>query len=206
MAFAVTLDRARALDNDALAMLYRRFLPMVYRFVLSRVGNVAHAEDVTSETFFAMMEGIARTRAHDELSFAAWLLGIARNKAARHFRHLRTHPEAPPLPEDEPAGALLTASDEADPLNLVTAREDWAEVVAALNRLTSEQRDVVLYRCVLGYPTYEVSRLLDKPATAIRQLQHRALTALARHLGIQRPTATGRATVTHDDGRQNHAS
>src|SRR5262249_9322719 len=150
-----------------------RFLPVVYRYVLARVGTVYAAEDVTAETFFAVVESISATRAQDELGFTAWILGIARNKVAMHFRHMHARPEEPrSLPEDEHPSS---SADEGDPLTIITARERWAEVVAGLNRLTEEQRTVVLYRCVLGYSTEDVARMLEKQPNAIRALQFRAL-------------------------------
>jgi RNA polymerase sigma-70 factor (ECF subfamily) len=187
--FSLALERARALDRSALGMLYRRFLPVVYRYVLARVGIVHTAEDITSETFFAVVEGIGAMRAQDELSFAAWLLGIARNKVALHFRRQQAHPEMPSLPEDEQPRAV---AEEGDPLAIITARESWAEVVAGLNQLTEDQRSVVLYRCVLGYSTEDVAQLLEKQPNAIRALQFRALASLARHLG------TGGDGVRHE--------
>src|SRR5262245_39216698 len=84
--FAVILERARALDQASIALLYKRYLPVVYRYILARVADVPQAEDITSDTFFAMIESIKTTRAQDELGFMAWLLGIARNKVSLHFR------------------------------------------------------------------------------------------------------------------------
>jgi RNA polymerase sigma-70 factor (ECF subfamily) len=164
-------------------MLYRRFMPVVYRYVLARVGTVPAAEDVTSETFFAVIDSIASMRAQDELTFAAWVLGIARNKVAMHFRRLRSGELGSEslLEEDEQPVATAGAGD---PLAVITARESWAEVVAALNKLTEDQQAVVLYRCVLGYSTDEVAKLLQKQPNAIRVLQFRALASLARHLGM----------------------
>ncbi|HEV8194692.1 MAG TPA: sigma factor-like helix-turn-helix DNA-binding protein, partial [Ktedonobacterales bacterium] len=78
------------------------------------------------------------------------------------------------------------SEDEDDPLAIITARESWGTVVAALNRLTEEQRTVVLYRCVLDYSAEEVADLLDKQPGTIRALQFRALASLARHLGIEK--------------------
>jgi RNA polymerase sigma-70 factor, ECF subfamily len=183
--FEFAIERARELDRSALGMLYRRFMPVVYRYVLARVGTVPAAEDVTSETFFAVVDGIQSMRAHDELTFAAWVLGIARNKVAMYFRSLRTREVEPEslLPENEQPLATAQAGD---PLAIITARESWAEVVAALNKLTEDQQTVLLYRCVLGYSTYEIAELLQKQPNAIRVLQFRALASLARHLGISR--------------------
>ena len=180
--FSLALERARALDPSALGMLYRRFMPVVYRYVLARVSAAHLAEDITSETFMAVVTGIGAMRAEDELAFAAWVLGIARNKVATHFRRSHARPDTRELLADDEQPLAL--ADEGDPLAIITARESWAEVVAALNQLTEEQRAVVLYRCVLGYSTEEVARLLDRLPNAIRALQFRGLASLARHLNI----------------------
>lgn len=178
--FAQVLDRARSADAQALGMLYRRFLPTIYRYTLARVGNVHIAEDITADTFFAMVEQIGAVRADEELGFAAWLLSITRNKVAQHHRQRHSHPSAASLDADD---LHLTADAEADdPLGVMTAREEWSEVVAALNLLTEEQRAVVLYRCVLGFSTEDVATLLQKRPGTIRALQFRALASLNRHL------------------------
>jgi RNA polymerase sigma factor (sigma-70 family) len=196
--FGFALERARELDRSALGMLYRRFLPVVYRYVLARVGAVSTAEDVTSETFAAVVEGIQTMQAHDELSFASWVLGIARHKVAMHFRRLHTGPGAPEslVEVDAPATAAL----EGDPLAVVTARESWADVVAGLNLLTEEQRTVIVCRCVLGYSTQETADLMDKQPGAVRALQFRALGSLARHLGIAGEMRQHSLTSTREGG------
>ena len=198
--FEEVLQRSREADHQALSLLYRRFLPVVYRYILVRIGDPHYAEDLTSDTFFAMVEGITGTRASDELSFAAWLLGIARNKVAMHFRRLRTRVE---VWQDELASSsadIQAVGDEDDPLTIITARESWATVADALARLTEEQRTVVLYRCVLGFSTEDVATLLEKRPKAIRALQSRALASLARHLGIEKQVR--RREPEHAKGRR----
>jgi RNA polymerase sigma-70 factor (ECF subfamily) len=184
--FGPTLERARQLDQTAISMLYRRFLPIVYRYALAHVGNTSQAEDVTSETFYAMVDGIASTRAQDESGFTAWLLGIAHNKVARHYRTLHAHPEISLTFAEE--AQPFTVAEEGDPQTVVAIRERWLEIVDALRFLTQEQRTVVVYRCALGYSTTEVAEMLGKPENAVRGLQFRALASLSRHLA----TAEGR--------------
>jgi DNA-directed RNA polymerase specialized sigma24 family protein len=77
---------------------------------------------------------------------------------------------------------LTARAEEGDPLAALVARERWAEVVVALNRLTSEQRLVVHYRLILGWPTEKVAQVMGKPANAIYGLQFRALASLTRYL------------------------
>jgi RNA polymerase sigma factor (sigma-70 family) len=181
--FDVALLRAKALDDQCLSLLYARFLPVIYRFQLTRVGDPHVAEDLTAETFVAMVEQIPQARATEELGFAAWLLAIARNKALMYLRACHRRP-APVygVPEEFP---LYTHAEEDDPLAVLSARESWSDIVAALNMLTEEQRAVVLYRCVLGYSAEEVGELLGKQAGAVRALQFRALAALAQRLSAE---------------------
>ena len=206
LSFTLILERARAHDQASVALLYKRYLPVVYRYILSRVADVPQAEDVTSDTFFAMIEGIKTTRAQDELGFTAWLLGIARNKISLHFRRLRGMPAfQSELPE---AAEPHTTADEDDPLTIITSRESWSEVVQALNRLTEEQRAVVLYRCILGYSTDDVAQLLGKQTGTIRALQFRALASLARHLGISQrgDSRENTSQLSVDEGRRGRAT
>lgn len=211
--FSTLLEHARAQEPAALTALYRLSLPVVYRYVLLRVGDVHHAEDVTAETFAAVVASIASLRATDELGFLGWVLGIARHQVARHMRHRRTHAAASldPLAESVAPEYLraITAGEAADPLAIVVARERWSEVVVALERLTDEQREVVLLRFLLGYSTEEVGHLLAKPATAIRALQHRGLRTLARSLGhADQPVGDRRPAVSAhpDEGSKRHGS
>jgi len=201
--FALVLQRARQHDQQALSALYQRFLPVVYRFVLARVDDPHLAEDLTADTFFAVVKDIGGTHVSDELGFSAWVLGIARSRIAQHFRRQQIRTEAER--ELAPVAETLTSDDEDDPLAIITARESWATVVAALNRLTDEQRAVVLYRCVLGYSAEEVADLLNKQPGTIRALQFRALASLARHLGIEkRGQNTGRTQSGTDGLRPPH--
>lgn len=190
--FEQALQRARAADRQAMGMLYKRFLPVVYRYVLARVADVHTAEDLTSETFFAIVEHIADTRAHDELTFVAWALGIARNQVAMHYRRARSRPVThfSPYGDTDTFEGLV---DERDPLDVITARESWTEVVSALERITEEQRSVILYRCVLGYSAEDVGQLLGKQPGAVRALQFRALASLARYL--ERSDAQAQAPI-----------
>jgi RNA polymerase sigma-70 factor, ECF subfamily len=176
--FSMILDRARSLDKQALGLLYERYLAIVYRFVYLRVGDTHVAEDLTADVFFSVVAHIQQLHATDELTFAAWILRIARNTVLAHFRTMRAQPPT----ESVSQLALTTSAEEGDPLAVITAREDWSAVVSALNALTEDQRNVVLYRCLLGYSAIEVGRLLEKRPGAIRALQFRALTTLARLL------------------------
>src|SRR5215216_1584307 len=80
-------------DVDAFAELYRRHMTRVYRYHIAHVGNVKDAEDLTSQTFMAVLEGIRSFRGTG--SVAAWILGIASKKRLMFFRRSRGKPQVP---------------------------------------------------------------------------------------------------------------
>ena len=193
--FADILECAKAGARTEVGLLYHRYLPVVYRYTLARVGDVHAAEDLTSETFMAMMRSIRDTRAKDELGFAAWLLGIARNRVLMYFRQRKVHPEVELQPQWW--GESQSIAEEDDPLLVLTARETWQETVAAFKQLTREQQEVLLYRCVLGYSTDEVAEMMNRRTGTIRALQFRALTSLTRLLNADATRDTSRKGRRH---------
>ncbi len=191
-AFKSQLDRARGGEPEALSALYRQLLPGVFGYIAARVPDRATAEDLTSEVFVKMVEGISRLRASDEAGVAAWMLQIARVTVAVYYRKRERQPAFVPLDlrlwEEETAGEnpVISASNpELDPARRAEARDEWDAVVQAMNTLTEEQRQVLVGRLILGYDVATVARMLGKKANAIKALQFRALQSLQRVLGKQ---------------------
>src|SRR5512142_1765519 len=74
-------------DDAAFEAWYRRSLPRVYSYLVSRSGgDVALAEDLTQQTFTAAID--QRSRYDGRSDTITWLCGIARHKLADHFRAL----------------------------------------------------------------------------------------------------------------------
>jgi len=183
------LDRARQGNSEALSALYQRFLPGIFGYIATRVPDRATAEDLTSDVFLQMVEGIHHLRAKDEAGFTAWLLRIARVTVAGYYRKREKQPARLSLPDQawENTHAesliLLESHPEADPVQWTEAREDWQAVVQAINHLTEEQRQVLVGRLILGYDVATVAQMLGKKANAVKALQFRALQSLQRLLG-----------------------
>lgn len=184
------LDRACQGESEALSLLYRRFLPGIFGYIAARVPQRVLAEDLTSEVFLKMVEGISQLRARDEASFTAWLLQIARMTVAGYYRKQENRPVLLPL---EPAGgkeglAVSTNYPESNPARYVEARDDWHQTVQAINALTEDQRQVLVGRFILGYDIATVARIVGKKPNAIKALQFRALNSLQRLLKQQEST------------------
>src|SRR5260370_14423247 len=186
------LEQARRGEAEALSALYRRFLPGIFGYIAARVPDRATAEDLTSEVFLKMVEGISKLRASDEAGFAGWLLQIARLTVAAYYRkreHLPALVSLDPGDQEEAASgnseALVRVYLGMGPAEVVEARDEWNTVVNAINALTEEQRQVLVGRLILGYDVATVARLIGKKANAVKALQFRALHSLHRLLKRQ---------------------
>ncbi len=200
-AFGRQLECARRGESEALGTLYRQFLPGVFGYIAARVPDRATAEDLTSEVFLKVVEGISQLRASDEAAFAAWILQIARITIAGYYRKREKQPACVPLEpvhweweEEEEEGesrAIPTSHPDADPVRRAEARDEWNAVVKAINTLTEEQRQVLIGRLILGYDVATVAQMIGKNTNAVKALQFRALCSLQRLLG--RETSPERA-------------
>jgi RNA polymerase sigma-70 factor (ECF subfamily) len=171
--FERVLPAARAGDEAAIAQLYRRYQPRLARYLASRLG--ADGEDVAAQVWLEVARGLHRF-AGDEAGFRGWLFTIA----ARRLRdHVRDRSRRPATVADERALAAHVAGDDpaADAVDAVAAAAAVRQVVALLPPGLAE---VVLLRVVGGLGTEEVARIVGRSPGAVRVMQHRALTRLAR--------------------------
>ncbi len=187
-AFDHVLDCARRGESEGLSTLYRQFLPAVFGYIAARVPDHATAEDLTSEVFLKMIEGISQIRANDKATFAAWLLQIARITVAGYYRKREKQPVLVSLApmvwegDDHDSFAIPTSHPDTDPVRWSEARDEWGTVVQAINTLTEEQRQVLIGRLILGYDVATVAQMIGKKANAVKALQFRALNSLQRLL------------------------
>ncbi|MBI5841230.1 MAG: RNA polymerase sigma factor [Chloroflexi bacterium] len=176
---SMTVDEAslahRAVTSaEAFAELYRLHITRVYRYHIAHTGNVKDAEDLTSQTFMAALEGIRSYRGDGP--FAAWLMGIAVRKRALFFRGRR--PEVP-----------LDAALQIPTSNLPTDKEALSRlrlesISRALKQISPERAEAVIlhfFGC-LTYP--EAARVLKKSEAAVKMLVSRGLQDLRERTSL----------------------
>lgn len=168
------VSRAKAGDAEAFGALYDAYAERVYRFLLIRVGQPADAEDLLQQVFLRVIESLPRYEQRG-LPFGAWLFRIARNAAIDFGRARRITGRL------DPADAW--AVDPLEPAELVERAAELAALRTALDALSSEQRDVIVYRFFAGLSHAEIGALVGKREGNVRVIQHRALDALRRRIG-----------------------
>jgi len=167
------VELARNGDKDAFGQLYDHYQPSVYRFLYYRVGSMTLAEDLTAETFFRALRSMHSFRWQGK-DFGAWLMTIARNLTADHFKAGRTRLEQ----TTEDMQTLDTTSDgpEVEVLSSLTNES----LLRALGELPTEQRECLIMRFLQGLSIAETAEILGRSSGAVKQLQLRGVRNLAK--------------------------
>jgi len=169
------LARKAITDADAFAELYRQHVTRVYRYHMAHIGNVKDAEDLTSQTFMAAMEGIRSFRG--EGSFAAWVMGIASKKRLMYFRGNRhevpleavEHYPNPSLPTDKAAMQRIRLQS----------------ISHALKQISSERSEAIVLVYFGGLTYSEAARVMKKNEASVKMLVSRGLQDLRERTSLR---------------------
>ncbi len=159
-------------DEQAFAALYDTYLDSIYRFIYLRVEDQQTAEDIAANVFLKAWEKLDNYQFRG-IPFRAWLFRIARNAVIDHYR---TRKEIAPLE------AVIGVKDESFmPVSeQVGLSLEAGKIMASMQELTGDQRNVLTLKLVHGLNTQEVAKTLGKRQGAVRALQMRGLQALAK--------------------------
>ncbi len=173
------VERAQAGEAEAFGLIYDRYLDTVFRFIYFRVGSRPLAEDLTADTFLRALKRIGSFTWQGR-DLGAWLVTIARNLVADHFKSGRYRLEVT-------TGDVLDA-DQADrgpegsPEAAVVDHITNVALLAAVKQLNPEQQECIVLRFLHGFSVAETAQTMGKNEGAIKALQYRAVRALHRLL------------------------
>ena len=166
------VELAQAGDGEAFGALYDHYVEPVYRYLYYRLGAHQMAEDLTSETFLRALRRLDSYTWQGK-DFGAWLTTIARNLVTDHVKSSRFRLEVT-------TGEMLDADRTVDGIeDAVVDRLAHAQVIDALRRLKPDQQECIVLRFLQGLSIAEAADVMGRSQGAIKQLQLRALRALA---------------------------
>lgn len=174
------LDRLRRLDPQAVALVYDRYFPEVYRYVRYRLTDDLLAEDIASDVFIRLLEAV-RARRGPSTNLRGWLIGTARHMVTDHIRRIYHRP-AEALSEELIADGLQVPEE-------VEEREQRRALLKSLVELTDEQQHLMALRFGQGYSLEETAAIMEKSVNAVKAMQFRALAALQRRMDGRNETA-----------------
>jgi RNA polymerase sigma-70 factor (ECF subfamily) len=163
-------ELARRFDEQALAEVYDRYSPGIFRFAIRLLGDKDLAEECVAETFARFLQALKQGDGAQK-HLRAYLYRIAHNWITDYYRR-------------SPSWVALEQVEHPDqgqdPPQAFAEEMERREVRLALARLTPDQRQVIVLKYLEDWETQDIARVLNKPVGAIKALQHRGLAALRR--------------------------
>lgn len=171
------IDRCRAGDRDAFAVIVRAHQDRVYALALRwSGGDRSEAADLTQECFLRAFVALARFDAARPLR--PWILRIALNVCRDAGRRRAARPPAVGVAE-----ADAFAAAEPGPEASALAAERRRAVRHAVGELPPEQRLLVVLAYDRELPLREIAAALGLPVTIVKNRLYRARRRLAARLG-----------------------
>lgn len=158
-------------DLQAFGALYDQYAPVIYRYLLSRLGNIDEARDVTSQTFLKAIEAFPQYTHRGY--FSAWLFSIARSKVIDLIRHNKHRVESFQEKWVDPLS---------DPLAHALANERKEALLRCLRALKPEDQELLRLRYVADLSYAEIAELAKKNEDAVKKSVYRLLVRLQNQL------------------------
>lgn len=173
------LNRARALDPEALEEIHNTYYVPIFRYIAVRINDHATAEDLASEVFTRLLSALRDTTAPTN-TIRGWLFGVASRIVKDYYRKQYRRPQTE-LSENLP-------SNLGDPVSEFEEKITQENLREAITTLTEEQQNVIALRFGYEMSIRDVAETLGKSEGSIKMLQARAIAALTRQMNQGRDT------------------
>jgi RNA polymerase sigma-70 factor, ECF subfamily len=157
--------------SESFSAIYDRYAPSIYRYLLSRTGNVEVAKDLTSQTFLTAMEAFSQYQ--DQGYVSAWLFSISHSK---FIDHLRKTERKRRLEE------VRNSDLEPDLVNLLVATERIVALRKRIRALSEEDQELLRLRFVADLTFPEMAQILRRKEDTVKKSVYRLLARLHRQM------------------------
>jgi len=174
------VNRVRQGDTEAFGEIFERYASGIYRYFYAHLNNAQEAEDLMADVFFHTWKALPEYRQIKNVPFRVFLFRIARNRLVDYYRRRSTRQSEWIIDED-----VHDLQDE----KIIRDGENQTlqiEIHTMMNKLRKDYRTVIALRFFEGLSTEETAQVMNRSEGAVRVLQHRALAAIAKLLGLNK--------------------
>lgn len=159
---------SRDADAELIRVLYEEHSAVLWAYCVRFTDDPGRAQDVVQEVFLRAWRHLPQLNVQDT-PLRPWLLAVARNLLTDLHR---AETARPVHVEDERALAAVPARDELD-----RAVQSW-HVAAAMDKLSTEHREVLFHAHWLGHSVSETAAVLGVPPGTVKSRTYYAVRAL----------------------------
>lgn len=172
-----------ARDEHAFAVLYDRYIDLVYSASLRVLADAGLAEDSAQDVFVRLWRR-PETFIAERGRFLSWLMSVTRNRAVDELRARgrRRRREGGSLGEPDEAAQPLFSTDPVDPQRSAELHEAQATVRRALIDLPGDQRLALELAYFGGLTQQEIAAQLHEPLGTVKTRIRLGMQKLRRSL------------------------
>jgi len=171
----ILAQQALAGDEDAYAMLVKRYSSALFNFICRFLNDYDAASDILQQVFLQLYLSLPKLRTGEPLK--AWLFQVARNRCVDELRRKHAiHFSELQVSTDDDELSLLDSLPDTEPLpEEVVDQRDLQEILQqAIDTLPVKYRSVVLLRYVAQLSFAEIGRSLQMPEATVKTYFQRA--------------------------------
>lgn len=165
----VDVDMSEGSDEELLRRLYAEHAGALYAFCVRWTGDRQRAEDLVQEVFLRAWRNVHRVDLQEQ-PVRPWLIAVARNLLTDQHRARASRP----VLVDEHAGSNRAPEG---PDAIDRAVQSW-QVAAAMQKLSAEQREVLVQAHWLGRSVGQTAAVLGIPPGTVKSRTYYAIRAL----------------------------
>jgi RNA polymerase sigma-70 factor (ECF subfamily) len=150
-------------DKVAFEQLYRLYHPRIYKFSMRMLKDHMQAEEVASDTLYAVWGGADRFR--EQSAVSSWILGIAYKRAIKSYKRNVRHTDN--REPEHAMEALVETFPGVDPEAQTSNAMAVDSVQQALSSLSSNHR-AVIELTALGYSVSEIAGIVECPENTVK--------------------------------------
>ncbi len=167
------VEQAKKGDKFAFGLLYKEFMPRIYRYILYLVSDTQKAEDLTQETFLKTWKYLPKFSSKKG-TFQAFVYRIARNLVIDYQRKKKAV-----LLGIEFSKKLASNENVEEGYE---RHEKVGELKKALSKLAEFDRELIVLRYFEELSFREIAKTVKKKEGSIRVRVHRALAVLKENI------------------------
>jgi len=175
-------------DAEAYRVLVERYERRIYHVVYGMVRSQEDARDLAQDCFVKAFQNLHRFRL--ESKFYTWLCRIAMNLSIDHLRKMK-HRSHAAFDEERASGdgaqVVRLSSRRDNPSENVSRQQVYSQIMAAVDTLPEDQKQVLILREVEEMPYKEIADILDIPEGTVMSRLYYARRRLQELLADHKP-------------------
>ncbi len=169
------IAKCQAGNLDGFGQLYDKYIKKIYDFIYYKTLHKETAEDLVSKIFFKALENIGKY-SPAKGSFSSWLYKIARNTLIDYYR---TKKETIDITD------VWDLKSDEDIEKDIENKQELDEIKKYLNKLSPEQREIIIMRVWNELSYKEIAEIMDKSEASCKMMFSRTINILRQEMPLE---------------------